>query len=426
MFEKINPYIDALKSVYASYVLQKKWFRKKNADTLAELEANPEMLRTVREKIEIYDRSNFLKKWWISVFWSVGYYKEIIQHYDLHICIQGISSDTFLMQEKIDFLDEMIALLETWAAPKKIKEEVIEIQHALSDIRSELYDSDIFSVVPVGGSKYVASLPDVTPRSLQEVKAHNTHIVNNMIDLLREMREINWKQLVHEDADLAYKCYNGLMEKFDIALKRYSQLRILSHPDHQNVEGGGDLFMKVQTTYHTYKAQQKYIKKHVEAYGLESLNQHVPQEEQSVVDLLEALNKMIQAYVEKCDAHLEMLNRYLPKQKEKLNALAEAVDAHTEGLKDLKQEDTKQDQDLAHLHMTMKKQSEKLDNLEEERRLRSVQLGEQSKKMAEFDAKIKLATQQKIEELMRARGVEMLEKDAVQTQAPQKSSLRFM
>jgi hypothetical protein len=91
MLEKIKPALNELESLYESYAVQKKILRKKNSDKLKEFKNSPDILEKVRDIIENYDRSTFLGQLWISLFWSVGYYRELVQYYDLGVLIQKIN-----------------------------------------------------------------------------------------------------------------------------------------------------------------------------------------------------------------------------------------------------------------------------------------------------------------------------------------------
>jgi hypothetical protein len=412
MLEKIKSSLNDLESIYEIYADQKKVFRKKNSDKLRELENDPDSLNKVRDIIKAYDQATFLGQLWISLFWSVKYYRELVQYYDLNAFVQKINSVAFEESEQKDKLalfDEMLAFLKkfdvqtTSETISEIHENLLKIRGTFEEATNPDFDSnphvnsdtDIFSVsmAVCEDQKSVPDvlplLPDEMPTSLSDVRSYNTLIVNYMISLLRKMGEINWQAYVHNDEAEAYACYQDLIEKFEVALKQYNKLRIPAHPDKQNIDPSGSLFVALQDTYHTYKSYKEAIKSHVDQNGLASLNSHLPKEkERSVIDLLETLNAMLQAYIDNCDKHLALFKQALPEQEAELTFLTEEMELLSKTIERAKQADLELGEELDALNNRVAVQDSVLNRLSEESKTREAVLVQKSQKIAGLDKEV--------------------------------------
>jgi hypothetical protein len=414
MLEKIKPSLNELQSIYEVYADQKKVFRKKNSDKLREFKNDPDSLIKVRDTLKVYDQATFFWQLWISLFWPVGYYRELIQYYDLNALVQKMNVEAFEEMDKKDKLvlfDEMLSLLGKFDI-QNIQTSIPEIYEKLLTIRSTLEgkansdfdsnpksnsDTDVFSVsmAAVEDQKSVLDvlplLPDEMPTNLSEVKSYNTIIVNYMIGLLREMGRINWQEYVRNDKAQAYACYQNLIEKFEVGLKQCNKLRIPAHPDKQNADPSGTLFITLQDTYNTYKSYKEAIKSHVNQNGLASLNAHLPKEkERSVIDLLETLNAMLQAHIDNCDKHLALFKQSLPEQEAELVFLTEEMELLSKTIERAKQADLELGEKLEVLEGEMVKRDSALNRLSEESKARASVLEQKFAEIERLEERMRL------------------------------------
>lgn len=425
MMEKIKPYLNDLKSIYAAYAHRKKLFGRKNVDKFMEFEKNPIILQKVQSIIEKYDASSFWGKLWMRLFWPVEHYKNLVQYYGLHLLIQKMHSDIYEEKENLLFLDEAITFLESFNV-KNIQKTISDMYKKLLEIRNTFKkaayadhdfdshsesgsdadpDPDSFSIVSVKERKkfvpYVLPLSDEASKSLQDLKSQNVSIVKNMMDLLTEMRKINWKEWVYADKEAAYACYNDLMERFEAALKQCNKLRIPAHPDKQSADPEGALFVTLQETYNTYKAHKEAIKSDVEIYGLAALNAHLPKEkEQSILDLLETLNLMLQAYIESCDRYIAIFKQRLPEQKKELEFLSGELEVLSTGIQEVRKADEELGEKLKSLKEGMGEQEQKLNILQEDSNAHAVALDKKYEEIEQFDERTRSLVIEEMKKVM--------------------------
>jgi hypothetical protein len=403
MLEKIDFHLNELMSLCEEYKKQKPWFRQKNSDLFIDLKKNKAKLNEIKMHVKAYDASSVLGRLWMGLRYPIGYYRETLQYYALDELIQQVRSAP--AEERVFFLDDIISFLEKFSLAK-IKNSISKIYKSLVSAKSEFNadsDADVFSVVSVENSKsssIVTVSTDKTPENLQEIKHHNVKIVRNMIDLLNEMQAVDWRGLSEESEDTAKQKYDGFMRKFEVVLRAYSHLRILTHPDHHGTNESADLFRELQATYKKFKDYKEKIKKYVNANGLALLNDHLPKEEQSAKDLLDTLNMTLDALIRNYDKYSKIFEELLPGQNEDLKILIEEVNDQSKAVDVLKKESVKQDKDIETLKKDVDIQSEELKKLREASNFQAAQLRERLKKDNELDDKIHLSIEEKLRKFM--------------------------
>jgi hypothetical protein len=172
------------------------------------------------------------------------------------------------------------------------------------------------------------------------------------------------------------------------------------HPDKQTVDPTGGLFIKLQETYHIYKSHKEAIKRQVDQHGLASLNEHLPREkEQSIIDLLEALNAMLQVHIENCDKHLALFKQSLSEQEAELVFLTGEIDALSQGIERIKQVDLVIDEKLQVLNEDMAVRDKALGTLLEDSKAYTVALEQISEEVQGFEESIRLLVMAQIKEM---------------------------
>jgi hypothetical protein len=136
MLEKIDSYLAELSGLYEAYKEQKPWFRKKNGDVLLELQENKKKLTKIRGNIQSYDNASFWGKLWINWLYPIGYYKELIQYYELNeLTQQAISMST---KERVLFINDIANFLGKFSV-ENIKDTILRIYNGLLDIKKKYF-----------------------------------------------------------------------------------------------------------------------------------------------------------------------------------------------------------------------------------------------------------------------------------------------